>query len=71
VTAVDTTGAGDCFSGALGHALDGGTPLLDAVRYAVAAAALSVTGPGARGGLPTDDEVRSLLPQVPPAAEVG
>ena len=71
VTAVDTTGAGDCFSGALGHALDGGARLADAVRYAVTAAALSVTGPGARGGLPTDGDVQDLLAQVPPAAEVG
>ncbi|MDK3255501.1 ribokinase [Blastococcus capsensis] len=71
VAAVDTTGAGDCFSGALGQALAAGAALTDAVRYAVAAAALSTTGPGARGALPDDDAVRALLPRVPAATPVG
>jgi ribokinase len=67
VTPVDTTGAGDCFCGALAQALARGSDLPDAVRYAVTAAALSTTGPGARGALPDDDAVRALLPQVPAA----
>ncbi|MGY1916787.1 ribokinase [Blastococcus sp. SYSU DS0973] len=71
VTVVDTTGAGDCFSGALGQALAVGFELPDAVRYAVAAAALSTTGAGARGALPDDDAVRRLLPRVPAASPVG
>jgi ribokinase len=71
ITAVDTTGAGDCFSGALGHALAVGSPLADAVRYAVTAAALSTSGPGARGALPTDDDVRTLLPHVPAPRSIG
>ncbi|WP_347058287.1 ribokinase [Blastococcus sp. HT6-30] len=71
VTVVDTTGAGDCFSGALGQALAAGFGLPDAVRYAVAAAALSTTGAGARGALPDDDAVRRLLPRVPAATPVG
>jgi len=66
VTAVDTTGAGDCFCGALGQALAGGAALGEAVRYAVTAAALSTTGPGARGALPADDDVRELLQTAPP-----
>jgi ribokinase len=70
VTVVDTTGAGDCFCGALAQALATGDALPEAVRYAVAAAALSTTGPGARGALPHDDAVRALLPQVPPARPV-
>jgi ribokinase len=65
VEPVDTTGAGDCFCGALSSALDRGEPLADAVRYAVTAAALSTTGAGARGGLPDDDEVRALLRRTP------
>jgi ribokinase len=48
VTAVDTTGAGDCFCGVLAAGLAGGTPLLEAVRAAVRAAAESVTRAGAR-----------------------
>ncbi|MGZ4641401.1 MAG: ribokinase [Blastococcus sp.] len=71
VEAVDTTGAGDCFCGALGQALAGGAPLAEAARYAVSAAALSTTGAGARGALPDDDAVRALLPEVPPAEPVA
>jgi ribokinase len=48
VAVVDTTGAGDCFCGALCVALDGGAALPDAVRSAVAAAAESTTWAGAR-----------------------
>jgi ribokinase len=71
VRPVDTTGAGDCFCGALGAALAGGAGLPEAVRYAVTAAALSTTGPGARGALPDDDAVRAALARVPAADEVG
>jgi ribokinase len=49
VEAVDTTGAGDAFNGALAAALADGAELGDAVRAAVAAAADSVRRPGARG----------------------
>jgi ribokinase len=49
VDAVDTTGAGDAFNGALAAALAGGAELAGAVRAAVAAAAESVSRPGARG----------------------
>jgi ribokinase len=71
VRAVDTTGAGDCFSGALAQALAGGAELPAAVRYAATAAALSTTGPGARGGLPDDDAVQALLQRTPDAVPVG
>jgi ribokinase len=71
VAPVDTTGAGDCFCGALSSALDRGEALAEAVRYAVTAAALSTTGPGARGALPDDDAVRALLPRTPQATPVG
>jgi ribokinase len=49
---VDTTGAGDCFAAALALGIGGGQSCADAVPLAVRAAALSVTKPGARGGLP-------------------
>jgi ribokinase len=67
VEPVDTTGAGDCFCGALASALARGEELAAAVGYAVAAAALSTTGPGARGALPDDAAVRALSAQVPAA----
>ncbi|SFF56059.1 ribokinase [Blastococcus tunisiensis] len=71
VAAVDTTGAGDCFCGALAQALATGRDLPAAVRFAVTAAALSTTGPGARGALPDAEAVEALLPRVPAAEPVG
>jgi ribokinase len=61
VRVVDTTGAGDAFCGALADALDRGAELVEAARRAVVAAALSVTGEGARGGLPSRAEVERTL----------
>ena len=71
VTPVDTTGAGDCFCGALAQALARGTDLPGAVRYAVTAAASSTTGPGARGALPDDDDVQALLRRTPAAVPLA
>jgi ribokinase len=52
VEAVDTTGAGDAFNGALACELAGGSRLLDAVRSAVAVAAESTRAAGARTVVP-------------------
>ncbi len=49
---VDTTGAGDTFCGALAARLAQKAPLTDAVRFAVAAASLSVQKRGAQTGIP-------------------
>lgn len=62
---VDTIGAGDTFTGALAAALARGESLPDAMRSANAAAALSVRGRGAIGGMPTLDAVRALLARHP------
>jgi ribokinase len=70
VVPVDTTGAGDCLSGALGQALAAGRSLREAVRWAVTAAALSTTGPGARGALPDAAAVDAALPGTPEAVAV-
>ena len=70
VVPVDTTGAGDCFSGALGQALAAGRSLPEAMRWAVTAAALSTTGPGARGALPDAAAVEAALPGTPEAVSV-
>lgn len=61
VTAVDTTAAGDCFTGALAVALAEGRSLDDAARFAAQAAAISVTRSGAQPSLPTRSEVESAL----------
>jgi sulfofructose kinase len=65
VTSVDTTGAGDAFRGgfAAGCLHNPGGELEDALRYANAVAGLNCRGLGARGGLPTPDEVEALLCQ--------
>ncbi len=57
----DTIGAGDTFTGALAAALARGEGLADAARWANGAAALSVTGRGALGGMPTRAGVEALL----------
>jgi ribokinase len=52
VKAVDTTGAGDTFAGAMAVALAEGMRPLETLEFANAAAALSVTRAGAQGGMP-------------------
>jgi ribokinase len=61
VKPVDTTAAGDIFNGALAVALLEGKPLLEAVRFANAAAALSVTKLGAQSSAPTRAQIESFL----------
>jgi ribokinase len=61
VKPVDTTGAGDAFNGALAVALARGMALSEAVRYANATGALTVTRTGAQPSLPTSDEVEQFL----------
>jgi ribokinase len=61
VTAVDTTAAGDTFSGALAVAWAEGRDVRAAVEWATAAAALSVTRRGAQSSLPTRAEVEAFL----------
>jgi ribokinase len=61
VRPVDTTAAGDIFNGALAVALAEQQPLLDAVRFANAAAAMSVTRLGAQPSAPTRPEIERML----------
>jgi ribokinase len=61
VTAVDTTAAGDAFNGALAVALAEGKPLLEAVRYGMAAGALATTKRGAQPSLPMREAVEQFL----------
>lgn len=57
VEAIDTTAAGDCFTGALAVALSEGLDLESAVGFASRAAAISVTRLGAQSSLPTRAEI--------------
>lgn len=61
VQAVDTTAAGDAFCGALAVQLAAGTSLEHALRFASAAAALSVQQAGAQPSLPTREQVEHFL----------
>jgi ribokinase len=61
VTAVNTVGAGDCFNGAFALALLEGLDPFQAARFASAAAAISVTRPGAQSSMPNRSEVDAFL----------
>ena len=63
VKAVDTTAAGDAFTGAMAFALSCGKALKDAALFANKVAAISVTKRGAQSSLPTMNEVNNF--QIP------
>lgn len=61
VEVVDTTGAGDAFSGALATALAEDKPLIEAVKFANAAGAAAVTTLGATPSMPTQERIKEIL----------
>ena len=61
VTAVDTTGAGDCFCGNLAARLAAGQSMPNAITWATTAAAISVTRAGASDSMPTAADVTAVL----------
>ncbi|WEV54551.1 ribokinase [Leuconostocaceae bacterium ESL0723] len=62
VAAVDTTAAGDTFIGGMASYWDGNFKNLEpAIRYGMAASAISVTRPGAQPSIPTQKEVQAFL----------
>lgn len=61
VDAIDTTGAGDCFVGALASQLAQNVPLKKALTYANMAASICVQRLGAGTSMPTSDEVNQVL----------
>ncbi len=61
VQAIDTTGAGDCFTGVLAAALDRGLTLPEALARAQAAAALCCTRRGTQGSMPQAAETDNAL----------
>lgn len=63
VRAIDTTGAGDAFCGALAAALAEHQILEDAIRFAQAAAAISVTRKGTAPAMPNRTEIEEFLRQ--------
>lgn len=74
VDALDATGAGDCFDGALLARLYAGDDLVSAARYANAAAALTTQGFGAVAPLPTRAQTEAFLArqaQAQPGGSIG
>jgi ribokinase len=61
VEAIDTTAAGDVFNGALAVALSENKTIIEAAKFANAAAALSVTKLGAQPSAPYRNEIEDLL----------
>lgn len=60
VKAVDTTGAGDCFVGAVAALLADGKPIQSALEYANVAASISVQRIGAAPSMPTMAEISAM-----------
>lgn len=58
---VETTGAGDAFNGGFAAALAEGADPVEAARFGTAAAALSVTRPGAAASMPVRSDIDALL----------
>ncbi len=69
VEAVDTTAAGDTFVGALAVRLAEGVDLVNAARFANAAAAVAVTRMGAQPSVPTRHEITRMLGKCPGAED--
>jgi len=67
VRPVDTVAAGDVFNGCLAVAVAEGRGLSDAVRFAAAGAAISVTRRGAQDSAPTRHEIEALCGRCPGA----
>ena len=68
VSAIDTTGAGDCFAAAYIAGKLEGAALLDRLRFANAAAALATLAYGAQSAMPLRPAVHDLLKSAPAPA---
>jgi ribokinase len=71
VTAVDTVGAGDAFTGVLAAALDRGAAVPAALRRASVAGALACTRRGAQAAMPGAAEIEKALADAPDPVETA
>lgn len=71
VTPVDTTGAGDCFTGVLAAMLDEGMALPDALRRACVAASLACLEVGAQSSQPQRAVIEARLGELGPARRLA
>jgi ribokinase len=60
VTVVDTTGAGDAFVGSFAYAIASGKDPIEAMKFGVKVASLSVTRKGAQSSYPDQTEIATL-----------
>lgn len=60
VTAIDTTGAGDSFVGSFAYSLASGKDPVDAMKFGIKVASLSVTRKGAQSSYPDQAEIATL-----------
>ena len=60
VSAVDTTAAGDCFSGAVAAKLSQGCSLVEGIKSGILASSICVTRHGAQDAMPYSNEVNSV-----------
>lgn len=67
IEAMDTTGAGDAFNGALAYGLASGEPMRDALERAVVAGSVSTLRAGAAASMPTPEDLAPYFPR--PAAK--
>jgi ribokinase len=61
---VDTTGAGDCFTGSFVARLSDGNSIEDCLRYATGSAYLAITKFGAMPSMPKSEDVNNLLKRI-------
>jgi ribokinase len=64
VKAIDTVGAGDCFNGVLASKLAQGENIINAVKYATAAASIAVTRKGAQKSMPKIMEIQEKYKEI-------
>ncbi|TFG26558.1 MAG: ribokinase [Promethearchaeota archaeon] len=64
VNAIDTVGAGDCFNGVLASKLCNGETIINAIRYATAAASIAVTRKGAQDSMPFVEEIEEQYKKI-------
>lgn len=61
VAVVDSTAAGDAFTGALAHSLANGAELIEAIEFANAVGSFSVTRKGAQSAMPSLQEINVFI----------
>ena len=64
VKAIDTVGAGDCFTGVLASSLSKGASIINGVKYATIAASIAVTRKGAQDSMPYLNEIEERIKEL-------